>query len=134
MKRKKKFNELSNKTNKNGTQRKYQTVAVDASSIRRQLHEASDDLLIPLFLLPTTHLGQNPKHEKDFSLEDPKNHRNWYEIELGTRNLRERVIFENDSENLNLGLRGFSKSAFSSKQLPPRSLSLSNQLGLGLRL
>lgn len=36
-----------------------QVVAVDASSIRRQLHEAPDDLLIPLFFLSTTHPWTN---------------------------------------------------------------------------
>lgn len=33
----------------------YEAVAVDASSIGRQLHEASDDLLVPLRFFSTTH-------------------------------------------------------------------------------
>ena len=45
---------MKNKKGKNF----HQTVTVDASSIRRKLHETSDDFLVPLFFLSACHFAK----------------------------------------------------------------------------
>lgn len=47
-----------------GGEEKYEAIAVDASSIGRQFHEASDDLLVPFLFFSTTHFCTEREKEK----------------------------------------------------------------------